>query len=74
MCTPGRSSGRSIDREGLEESRTGTRRGEIHTVLAVFAVRLQSQSHPRPRLACCVIKMRENSLSGSPNLFKGVNM
>ena len=24
-------------------------------------------------LACCVIKMRENSLSGSANLFKGVN-
>ena len=26
------------------------------------------------RLACCVIKMRENSLSGSANLFKGVNV
>ena len=25
-------------------------------------------------LACCVIKMRENSLSGSANLFKGVNV
>ena len=48
--------------------------GAIHTVLVVLAVRLQSQSHPRPRLACCVIKMRENSLSGSANLFKGVNV
>ena len=26
------------------------------------------------RLACCVIKMRENSLVGSANLFKGVNV
>ena len=26
------------------------------------------------QLACCVIKMRENSLSGSANLFKGVNV
>ena len=26
------------------------------------------------RLACCVIKMRENSLFGSANLFKGVNV
>ena len=25
-------------------------------------------------LACCVIKMRDNSLSGSVNLFKGVNV
>ena len=25
-------------------------------------------------LPCCVIKMRENSLSGSANLFKGVNV
>ena len=25
-------------------------------------------------VACCVIKMRENSLSGSVNLFKGVNV
>ena len=25
-------------------------------------------------LACCVIKMRENSLSGSANLFNGVNI
>ena len=25
-------------------------------------------------LACCVIKMRENSLSGSASLFKGVNV
>ena len=25
-------------------------------------------------LACCVIKMRENSLSRSANLFKGVNV
>ena len=25
-------------------------------------------------LACCVIKMRENSLFGSANLFKGVNV
>ena len=25
-------------------------------------------------LACCVIKMRENSLSGSTNLFEGVNV
>ena len=25
-------------------------------------------------LACCVIKMQENSLSGSVNLFKGVNV
>ena len=25
-------------------------------------------------LACCVIKMQENSLSGSANLFKGVNV
>ena len=25
-------------------------------------------------LACCVIKMLENSLSGSANLFKGVNV
>ena len=24
--------------------------------------------------ACCVIKMRDNSLSGSVNLFKGVNV
>ena len=26
------------------------------------------------RLACCMIKMRENSLSGSTNLFEGVNV
>ena len=25
-------------------------------------------------LACCVIKMRENSFSGSANLLKGVNV
>ena len=25
-------------------------------------------------MACCVIKMRENSLSGSVNLFKGMNV
>ena len=25
-------------------------------------------------LACCVVKMRENSLSGGVNLFKGVNV
>ena len=44
-------------------------------MLVVLAVpRPQSQSHPRPRVACCVIKMRQNSLSGSANLFKGVNM
>ena len=24
--------------------------------------------------ACCVIKMRDNSLSGNVNLFKGVNV
>ena len=27
VCSPGRSSGQSIDREGLRESRTGTRQG-----------------------------------------------
>ena len=48
--------------------------GAIHTVLVVLAVRLQSQSHPRPRPACCVIKMQENSLSGSANLFRSVDM
>ena len=80
MCTAGRSSeihhrNQLIDRQGLGESRTGTRQGEIHTVLVVLAVSLQSQSqsHPHPRLAC-VIKMRQNSLPGSANLFKGVNM
>ena len=80
MCTAGRSSeirhrNQLIDCQGLGESHTGTRQGEIHTVLVVLVVCLQSQSqsHPRPRLAC-VIKMRQNSLPGSANLFKGVNM
>ena len=49
--------------------------GPVQTVLVIrsshftFQFRLTTDLW----LVCCVIKMRENSLSGSANLFKGVN-